>query len=142
MFEAHFNTTSEATAPCWAGHARESQTQQHADTLAAPHVNTQPPARQSAVQGLTRRIQNLRHKCPLHAWAAPGKRKDACGRVREHWFLYIEYCSGTGARIWQKLERAQADCSLDALFTLACQAELPGIDSERTRLWLEMHHSR
>ncbi|ANG63515.1 hypothetical protein A8C75_14230 [Marinobacterium aestuarii] len=135
MFEAHFHTVSEAAAPCRAQPRHDLQAQQHADT----QINTLPHTQKSTEQGLTRRLQSLRHACPLHAWAAPGKRKDASGKVREHWFLYIEYCTDKGARIWQKLERAQTHCSLDALFELALQTELPGIDSERTRLWLQMH---
>nr|WP_067296347.1 hypothetical protein [Marinobacterium profundum] len=139
MFEAHFNTLSETAAPRWAEPARDCQAQRYADTPTDTLANTAPQIQQTPEQGLTRRIQSLHHACPLHVWAAPGKRKDASGLVHEHWFLYIEYCTRNGARIWQKLERAQADYNLDALFALALQAELPGIDSEGTRAWLKMH---
>ncbi len=139
MFEAHYNPTSETAAPCWAESALDRRTSQHAATGGDKHTDRHLHTPTEAQQGLSRRIQSLRHACPLHAWAALGKRKDASGQVHEQWFLYIEYCTGRGTRIWQKLERTQAGCSLDALFALACQAELPGIDSECTRLWLKTH---
>ncbi len=125
MFEAHFGITPDSAAPHWAPSAYR------------PH-RPEFSLRETAQKGLTRRLQSLRHACPLHAWAATGKRKDASGSIHEHWFLYIEYCTGNGTRVWQKLERNQADCSLDTLFEQALWAELPRIDSARTRHWLEI----
>ncbi|UTW12624.1 hypothetical protein [Marinobacterium rhizophilum] len=124
MFEAHFSAAPETASPHWAAAGYASHRSEP-----APGIRTQ--------QGLTRRLQSLRHACPLHAWAAPGKRKDACGTVRQHWFLYIEYCILGGARAWHKIECSQADCSLDELFGQALWAQLPGLDRDQTRRWLD-----
>ncbi|WP_020683383.1 hypothetical protein [Marinobacterium rhizophilum] len=124
MFEAHFITaTPETAAPCWHEPARDLQPQS------------------TSQQGNTRRVQSLRHQCPLHVWAAAGKRKDNNGTAHDSWFLYIEYCTGNGTRIWQKLERTQADCNLETLFGQALWAELPRIDAARTRQWLDARDS-
>lgn len=85
----------------------------------------------------TRRLYHYRHQCPLHAWAAEGKRKDNTGRPHEHWFLYVEYCHRDGARTWQLIERPRRDCSLNELFEEACWLDLPEIDVTRTRGWLD-----
>jgi hypothetical protein len=128
MFEAHFSTTPDSATRHWIPSDYASH-------------RSEPAPRSQAQQGLTRRLQSLRHGCPLHAWAAPGKRKDTCGTVREYWFLYIEYCTASGNRAWHKIERSQADCTLDTLFGQALWMDLPRIDSNRTHRWLDSTRS-
>jgi len=86
---------------------------------------------------LTRRLRSHRHQCPLHAWAARGKRKDDQGVPQPHWFVYVEYCRHDGARDWVLIERAET-ADLDALFDQAQWLELSQIDPQRTRNWLDI----
>ncbi len=115
MFEAHFTATPEIAASDW--------------PLLSDSQQSEHP--------LTRRVLSLHHLCPLHVWAAPGKRKDADGQVCEQWFLYIEYCRENGARTCKKLELPRAGGDLEALFDKALWMDLPHIDAQRTRDWLE-----
>ncbi len=107
MFEAHFHTLPE-----------------------------QPAFSDFTRPGLTRRLRSHRHQCPLHAWAAQGKRKDDTGIAHPHWFVYIEYCRRDGTRDRVIVERPDSD-GLDDLFAEAQWLELPRIDVASTRTWLE-----
>ncbi|GGO87283.1 hypothetical protein GCM10011348_40110 [Marinobacterium nitratireducens] len=107
MFEAHFHTFPEQPA----------------------FSDFSPPS-------LTRRLRSHRHQCPVHAWAAHGKRKDEAGIAQPHWFVYIEYCRHDGAREWVLIERP-CSTDLDELFAAAQWRELPRIDPAGTRAWLD-----
>ncbi|NVK40212.1 MAG: hypothetical protein HWE39_03145 [Oceanospirillaceae bacterium] len=84
-----------------------------------------------------RRLHSQRHQCPLYAWVAEGKRKDRAGIPHPHWFLYVEYCRRDGARDWVLIERPDS-ADLDSLFGEAQWLELPQIDPQRTRDWLDI----
>jgi len=99
-----------------------------------------PPFRAAAGSKLTRRLYSYTHQCPLHAWAARGKRKDERGRPLPYWFLYIEYCDRSGAhRCFCNEHRCTqaADEQLDRLFAEATWLELQGLDPQCTRDWVE-----
>jgi hypothetical protein len=125
MFEAHYDFSRE--------HASPKAFIAYLPTQDGPGLFGDP----APADRLTRRLFSLRHRCPLHAWAAPGKRKDANSQVREQWFLYIEYCRANGTRIWHRLELPRETCCLETLFEQALWLELPHIDAQRTRHWLD-----
>ena len=86
--------------------------------------------------GLTRRLHSRVHHCPLHVWTARGKRKDEADIPHPHWFVYIEYCRTDGSHGYRLLEQP---CSqgLAALISSIPTLELPAIDPQQTRAWLE-----
>lgn len=103
------------------------------------HFSSQPdfPAFNALPQpGLTRRLHSHPHQCPLHVWAARGMRKDGQGVPQPQWFLYVEYCRHDSARDWIRIERPCTQ-ELDDLFDEAQWLELPQIDPQRTRNWLD-----
>ncbi|GGB97998.1 hypothetical protein GCM10011352_25130 [Marinobacterium zhoushanense] len=93
----------------------------------------------AAEPGLTRRLHSHVHQCPLHVWAAQGKRKDDWGRPQPRWFLYIEYCRRDGARDWILIERPCSQAT-DDLFDEVPWLDLREIDPKLTREWLDADH--
>ncbi|MBV1788450.1 hypothetical protein KQ940_10310 [Marinobacterium sp. D7] len=123
MFEAHYFSQE------------PSQELYHAPSQALSQPGF-PLFSAAAEPALTRRLHSHIHQCPLHVWAAQGKRKNDQSIPQPRWFLYIEYCRRNGARDWVLIERSRAQ-PLDDLFAEVPWLELPGIDPKRTGDWLD-----